>query len=133
MREDEPLKTAAKKNKRGAPFLSSSESRRCCKGRYLYDVRVRTDGGVTQYVTNSTDRLRECVRVPKIRKFCGRHLSIAPLKATGRPRENAAKTLARVKQALTNPNFDADEARRRRAREAARCEHGPSSPYCTWG
>ena len=29
-------------------------------GRYLYDVRTE-GGGVTQYVTNTTDRLRECM------------------------------------------------------------------------
>ena len=32
-----------------------------------------------------------------------------------------SKTLARVRQALSNPNFDADEAKRRKAREVARC------------
>ena len=31
------------------------------KGRYLYDVRTEGGRGVTQYVTNTTDRLRECV------------------------------------------------------------------------
>ena len=32
------------------------------KGRYLYDVRTEGgERGVTQYVTNTTDRLRECV------------------------------------------------------------------------
>ena len=37
--------------------------------------------GVSQYVTNTSDRLRESVtkrRGPKSRKFCGCHLSIAP-------------------------------------------------------
>ena len=35
--------------------------------------------GVTQSMTNSTDRLRECVTggVQNPKKFCGRHLSIA--------------------------------------------------------
>ena len=33
----------------------------CCKGRYLYDVRTEWGRGVTQYVTNTTDRLRECM------------------------------------------------------------------------
>ena len=42
-------------------------------------------------------------------------------KSKGRPREDAAKTLARVKQALSNPNFDADEAKRRKDREVAKC------------
>ena len=41
-------------------------------------------------------------------------------KSKGKPREDAAKTLARVKQALSNPHFDAEEATRRKAREAAR-------------
>ena len=49
-------------------------------------------------------------------------------KATGRPRENAAKTLARVKEALANPNFDADEARRRKAKQDARYEYGSNTP-----
>ena len=31
------------------------------EGRYLYDVRTEGGGGGTQYVTNTTDRLRECV------------------------------------------------------------------------
>ena len=31
------------------------------KGRYLNDVRTEGGGGVTPYVTNTTDRLRECV------------------------------------------------------------------------
>ena len=40
-------------------------------------------GGVSQYVTNNSDRLRECVTKgrgggPKSGKFCGRHLSIVP-------------------------------------------------------
>ena len=52
-------------------------------------------------------------------------------KATGRPRENAAKTLARVKEALANPNFDADEARRRKAKQDARCAYGFNNPDCT--
>ena len=30
-------------------------------GRYLNDVRTEGGGGVTQYVKNTTDRLRECV------------------------------------------------------------------------
>ena len=43
----------------------------CNKGRYLNDVRTEGGGGVTQYVTNTTDRLRECVtkwgaQIPKI-------------------------------------------------------------------
>ena len=31
------------------------------KGRYLYDVRTEGERGVTQYVTNTTDMLRECM------------------------------------------------------------------------
>ena len=31
------------------------------EGRYLYDVRTEGGRGVIQYVTNTTDRLRECV------------------------------------------------------------------------
>ena len=46
------------------------------KGRYLYDVRTEGGGGVDHYVTNTTDRLRECVTKggggPKSQKFCGR-------------------------------------------------------------
>ena len=57
-------------------------SERFGKGRYLNDVRTEGGGGVTQYVTNTTDRLRVCVTKggggPKSQKFCGRHLSIAP-------------------------------------------------------
>ena len=48
-------------------------SERFGKGRYLNDVRTEGGGGVTQYVTNTTDRLRECVtkrgrgsKIPKI-------------------------------------------------------------------
>ena len=41
-------------------------------------------------------------------------------KSKGKPREVTAKTLARVKEALTNPHFDADEAKRRKSREVAK-------------
>ena len=38
--------------------------------------------GVTQYMTNTTDRLHESMTkgegCPKSQKICGRHLSIAP-------------------------------------------------------
>ena len=42
-------------------FKAADEELKDIKGRYLYDVRTEGGGGVTQYVTNTTDRLRECV------------------------------------------------------------------------
>ena len=42
-------------------YLDCQQSGTCHKGRYLNDVRTERGRGVTQYVTNTTDRLRECV------------------------------------------------------------------------
>ena len=39
--------------------ILAEEVSKSSKGRYLYDVRTERGEGVTQYVTNTTDRLRE--------------------------------------------------------------------------
>ena len=73
--ELDPSQSRDKFSERNALFVSAymnmNEDLRM--GRYLNDVRTEGGRGVSQYVTNNTDRLRECVtkggrgsKIPKI-------------------------------------------------------------------